>query len=255
MTQPDKPEQTADGIRMPFLGHLEELRWCIIRSLIALGAGFGIAMFFIRDLVKLIELPLVRAGIQAGDSSLQLRTISVGESFSMLIMVAGGAGLLLAIPYIFYEIWRFVSPGLMPSEKRAVGPLILFGTLFFYGGVAFCHLLVIPPALTYFLQLNQYLGLVTEWRAKDYLSFTMTMLISAGILSELPVLTVVLARFGILSAAFMIHYWRHAVVILLVLAAAITPSTDPLSMLVLAVPLIALYALSIFLAKAFYVQR
>lgn len=246
----------SDERRMTFLGHLEELRWCLIRSLIALAVGFTVSLFFVRQLLELLEWPLRKAGLDlAGSPAPVLRTLTVAESFTSLLTLAGVAGLAIALPYVLFEIWRFISPGLTRHERRAVWPLIFFGTIFFFGGVVFAHMVVLPPALEYFLKLNKDFGLASEWRILDYMKFTLTMLFVSGVMAELPILTVVLARFGIVSAPFLIHYWRHAIVILFVFAAAITPSTDALSMCLLAVPLIALYVISIVLAKIFYVQR
>ncbi|MBI4179099.1 twin-arginine translocase subunit TatC [bacterium] len=243
-----------DDKRMPFLDHLEELRWSLVRCLAAVAAGFVLALLFVRRIVKLLEWPFREAGVGMADAPQFLRTISVAESFTTVITIAGVAGMALALPYVFFEIWKFVSPGLTRPERRAVAPLIFFGTAFFFSGVAFCHQVILPQALKYFLQLNQTFGWAAEWRMQDFLSFSLTMLFAAGVMAELPVLTVVLARFGIVSAPFLIHYWRHAVVTLFILAAVLTPSSDPLTMLLLAGPLMALYALSILLAKLFYVQ-
>lgn len=243
-----------DDKRMPFLAHLEELRWCLIRSIISIGVGFGISLIFVRRLTELLEWPLKKAGFGLADAPQHLRTLSVAESFTTIMTIACVAGIAISLPYILFEIWRFISPGLTPSERRAIGPLIFFGTLFFFGGVVFTHMVVLPPALAYFLQLNREFGWVAEWRMKDFLGFTLTMLFASGIMAELPILTVVLARFGLVSAPFLIYYWRHAVVILFVLAAVITPSTDPLTLVLLAGPLLLLYGLSILLAKIFYVQ-
>ena len=246
-------ERPTDDKPMPFLAHLEELRWCLIRSLIAAAAGFGISLLMVRRLLELLEMPLRKGGLGLVDAPTQLRTLSVAESFTALLTIALTSGLALSMPYFLLEIWWFVSPGLTPKERKAISPLFFWGTVFFFGGVAFTHYFVLPPAINYFLKLNRDFGLVAEWRILDYMKFTLSMLFISGIMAELPIVTVVLARFGIVSAPFLIHYWRHAIVIIFVAAAALTPSTDALTMLLLAVPLVGLYALSILLAKIFYV--
>lgn len=248
----DVTSDRGNDRRMPFLAHLEELRWCLIRSLIAFVAAFGISLFFVRRLLGLLEWPLKQAGLNLADAPGPLRTLSVAESFTALLTISAVAAVAVILPYLLFELWRFVSPGLTRHERYAIGPLMLFGTLFFAAGVVFCHTVVLPPALNYFLKLNQDFGFAAEWRILDYMKFTLTMLFISGVLAELPVLTVVLARFGIVSAPFLIHYWKHAIVILFVLAALLTPSTDALTMLLLAGPLIALYGLSILLARLFY---
>ena len=253
MSEMKTPDQPAADSPMPFLGHLEVLRWCLVRSLIAVAAGFGVSLLMVRRLLELLEMPLRKGGLNLVDAPMQLRTLSVAESFTALLTLAFVSGLALALPYFLFEIWRFVSPGLTPKERKAVGPLLFWGTFFFFGGVAFTHNIVLPPAINYFLKLNREFGLAAEWRILDYMNFTLTMLFVSGLMAELPILTVVLARFGIVSAPFLIHYWRHAVVILFVVAAVLTPSTDALTMLLLAGPLMGLFALSILLAKIFYV--
>ena len=246
---------SPDDRRMPFLGHLEELRWCLIRSIAFVAVCFCVCLVFVRQLLDLLKSPLTKAGIGLMDAPAQLRTLSVGEAFTALFTIAGVAAVAVGLPYILYEIWKFVSPGLKPSERRAIFPLLFFGTLFFYAGVFFTHKILLPPTLGYFLKLNVDYGLAAEWRMMDYLSFTLTMMLASGVMAELPIVTVVLARFGIVSAPFLLHYWRHAIVVLLVLAAALTPSTDATTMMLLAGPLFALYGISIILAKIFYVQR
>ena len=255
MAELEEPESPGDTRRMPFLGHLEELRWCLIRSIVAIGVGFVCCLIFVRELLDLLEWPLKKAGLHLSDAPAHLRTISVAESFTSLLTLACVSGISIALPYILYEIWRFVSPGLTRRERRAVGPLIFFGTVFFFTGVVFTQMVILPPAIEYFLRLNKEFGLAAEWRILDYMKFTLTMLFVSGVMAELPIVTVVLARFGLVSAPFLIHYWRHAVVILFILAAVLTPSTDALTMLLLAGPLLLLYALSVVLAKIFYVQR
>lgn len=254
MSEADEVRDTPDGKRMPFLAHLEELRWCLIRSIVALAGGFILSLFFVRHLLDLLEWPLKQAGLGLADAPGPLRTLSVAESFTALLSLAFFTGLVLSIPYLLFEIWRFVSPGLTRTERQAIFPLLFFGTIFFFGGVVFAHTVILPPALSYFLKLNADFGLAAEWRILDYMKFTLTMLFMCGALAELPILTVILARFGIVSAPFLIHYWRHAIVIMLILAAILTPSTDSLTMVLLAGPLIVLYGLSIILAKIFYVQ-
>lgn len=246
-------DSPLDDKPMPFLAHLEELRWCLIRSFLVALAGFGISLFGVRQLLELLEQPLKKAGLNFSDAPTQLRTLSVVESFTALFTLALVAGLAVSLPYFLYEIWRFVSPGLTPKERKAIGPLLFWGTIFFFAGVTFTHTVVLPPAIEYFLKLNKDFGLAAEWRILDYMKFTLTMLFVSGLMAELPILTVVLARFGLVSAPFLIHYWRHAVVLLFLAAAVLTPSTDAFTMLLLAGPLLGLYALSIGLAKIFYV--
>ncbi|OGH56284.1 MAG: twin arginine-targeting protein translocase TatC [Candidatus Lindowbacteria bacterium RIFCSPLOWO2_12_FULL_62_27] len=252
MSDPVEESISPPDKRMSFLDHLEELRWCLIRSLIALAVGFVGSLFFVRRLLAFLEWPLRQAGVGLADAPGPLRTLSVAESFTALLTLAAFAGLAVALPYLLFEIWQFIAPGLTRKERGAVAPLLIFGTAFFFAGVAFGHQVLLPPALRYFLTLNTDFGLAAEWRILDYMKFTLSMLLVCGIMAELPVLTVVLARFGIVSAPFLTHYWRHAIVILFVLAALLTPSTDSLTMILLAGPLIALYGVSIVLAKIFY---
>lgn len=237
---------------MPFLHHLEDLRGCLIRSLVAIAAGVVVSLFFIQRLLHILQWPLERA---TSGVSVQLRTISVAESFSALVDIAVVAGLMLALPYTLFEVWRFVSPGLTPKERRAVGPLLVLGTFFFFAGVVFTHMLLLPPTLRYFLELNNWLGLAPEWRILDYLKFTLTMLFVSGVLFEIPIVAAVLARFGILSSTFLICYWRQSLVVLLLFAAIITPSTDWYTMMLMCIPLSAMYVISILMAKIFYVPR
>ncbi len=242
-TEPIKPESEipseAEG-RMPLVEHLKELRIRVIRALIAVGVGFIIAYVICDQIFTTLTWPLR----EVAHGNLLLIGTGVGEAFFTKIKVALIAGLFIASPAVFYEVWKFVAPGLYESERRLARPFVIFSTLFFVAGGYFCWAVVFKVGFAFFI--NQYASIkVTPTiRISEYLAFASKLLLAFGLTFEMPILALFLTRLGIIDYRMMLHYFRYAVLIIFVVAAALTPP-DMVSQFLLAIPLLALYGVSI----------
>jgi sec-independent protein translocase protein TatC len=169
----------------------------------------------------------------------------VTEAFFTEIKVALAAGLLVASPFVFYQIWRFVAPGLSGGEKRLVVPFVFCATLFFIGGALFCYWIVLPVAFSYFIEQYSTMGVTPAIRIGEYFTFFFRMVLAFGVTFELPVFTFFLVRLGIWDYRFMLRSFRYAIVVIVILAAVLTPTPDVINQSLLALPMLGLYVLSI----------
>lgn len=236
-----------DERAMPLTEHLEELRTRLIRALAGVFVGASIAYLVVDELFEWLILPL------KGIDPERIRIVGTGltEAFFTKLKVAVVAGLFLASPIVFYQIWRFVEPGLYESEKRYVKPFVFFATFFFFAGAAFCYQLVFPTAFAFFIAQYQSISIEPFLKISEYLSFTSRMLLAFGVVFELPVFTFFFARTGLVTHRQMISWWRYALVGIFIAAAVLTPGPDIASQLLMAAPLLLLYTLSIGVAWAF----
>lgn len=232
---------------MPLTEHLRELRERLIRALLAIGAGFAVCYAWADLLFELLARPLV--GLESQGASIRLIGTGVPEAFFTKLKVAAIGGIFLASPVILYQLWAFVVPGLYDSEKRYAQPFVLFGTFFFLAGAWFCYDLVLPLGYQFFLEQYVSIGVAPEIRISEYLTFTSRMLLAFGVTFELPVVAYFLARVGLITHRTLIDYGRYAIVGIFIVAAIMTPA-DVASQLLMAAPLLVLYALSIGVAWA-----
>ncbi len=238
-------ERTAE---MPFTMHLEELRTCLVRTLLGILIGAIASYLFIGEIFQILTFPL-------HDSSPDAVLIGTGpaEAFIVKIKVAIFAGILLSAPLSIYQLWVFISPGLHQHEKRFVIPFVFFASLFFFTGVSFCYSLVLPVALRFLGAEFVDIGISANIKIGEYLSFIVTLLIVFGVLFEIPIISYFLARLNLLSHQWLIRNGRTAIVVIFVVAAVLTPSPDWATQILLAVPLLILYGMSI--GIAYYVRR
>lgn len=234
-------------VQMPLTAHLEELRWRLIKALLATSVAF-IAVYNFSDL--LFEL-LTRPLLQLQDGSVELIGTGVTEAFFTKLKVSAIAALFVASPVIFYQIWMFVAPGLYDTEKRYARPFVFFATVFFLLGATFCYIVVFPVGYRFFLAEYATIGVSPSIRISEYLSFTARMLLAFGITFELPVVTFFLARLGMVTHQKMLRYFRYAVLVIVIVAAVLTPGPDVASQMLMAGPLLVLYVLSIGVAYVF----
>lgn len=226
--------------------HLEELRWCLVKSLAAVLLAFAISYLFSDRIFSFMVAPLTRV-LQPGQS---LIGTGVAEAFFMEIKVALLAGVFLAGPVIFYQLWRFIAPGLREGERKMVVPFVFVTSLFFIGGAYFCYWAVLPFAFLYFVDQYRSLGVSPEIRIGEYFTFFFRMILAFGVTFELPVFTFFLVRLGIWNHRFLWRQFRYAILVIFTLAAILTPGPDVISQILLAVPLTLLYLLSIGVAYA-----
>jgi sec-independent protein translocase protein TatC len=193
------------------------------------------------------------APLKALDPAAKVQVIGTGlaEAFFTKLKVSFIAGIFLASPAIFYQIWRFVAPGLYEHERRYVKPFVFFATSFFVCGAYFCYRLVFPTAFGFFLEEYGSISIEPLLRISEYLSFASRMLLAFGVVFELPVFTFFLARTGIVDHKMMMATWRYAFVGIFIVAAVLTPGPDVASQLLMATPLLVLYVASIGVAYVF----
>lgn len=233
---------------MTLTEHLEELRWCLLRSVIAVFVGSVVCYFFSNAIFAYMVAPL-RAHLQPGQG---LIGTGVTEAFFSEIKVAIAAGVLLSCPYIFFQIWRFIAPGLSGGEKKLVLPFVACATLFFLGGSYFCYRIVLPVAFKYFVEQYNVMGVTPAIRIGEYFTFFFRMVLAFGVTFELPVFTFFLVRLGLWNYRSMIGSFRYAIIGIFVIAAMLTPTPDIINQSLLALPMLVLYVLSIGVA---YVWR
>jgi sec-independent protein translocase protein TatC len=203
--------------------------------------GGGVAWLVIEHLVAFLLAPL--AALRPGES-LIIGT-GVTEAFFTKLKVAVIAGIFVSSPVLFYQLWRFVAPGLYDREKRVALPFSIAASVFFVSGAAFCYWVVFPVAFEFFLGEFASIGVAAQIRVSEYLSFSSRMLLAFGVTFELPVVTFFLARIGLVTHRMLIAAWRYAIVVIFVVAAVLTPGPDVASQMLMAAPLLVLYALSI----------
>jgi sec-independent protein translocase protein TatC len=247
VTRQDDDQATGQLLK-PFFQHLDDLRRALVWSACALLAGMACSALLAPRLLAILKAPL-RTVVPNPDTFLRSLDIMGGASVAMDTIVWGGA--LLSAPVIVFSICWFVFPGLTAREKRAVFGGLLFAAGLFGFGVTLCYVFALAPALSIMLWFNQWLGIPVEYVTVDsYVSFVLKLLLSFGLTFELPIVILVLGHLGIVSSAQLRDKRRHAIVAILILAMVITPTQDPFSQMLLAVPLIVLYELCIWMVWA-----
>lgn len=226
-------ELLPDDKEMSIFDHLEELRARIFISVLAVGASIIGCFAFSKDIIKILEAPVSVQGVRF----LQL---SPGEFFFTTLKVSGYCGLLIGSPIILYEIIAFVLPGLTKDERKFLGPIVLGSSVLFYLGILFSYTVLAPAALNFFVNYAE--GAVESiWSIDQYFEFVLVLLFSTGLSFQVPVIQLLLGQVGLVSSEQMLSIWRYVVVGAVVAAAVLTPSTDPLTQMLLAGPLLGLY--------------
>jgi sec-independent protein translocase protein TatC len=238
-------------VQMPLTAHLEELRWRLIKSLLAVTVAFIGTYNFADRLFEFLTRPLMALN----PHSVELIGTGVTEAFFTKLKVAFIAAVFAASPVIFYQAWMFVAPGLYDREKRHARPFVFFATLFFLLGATFCYVVVFPVGYRFFIEEYQNIGVSPSLRIGEYMSFTARMLLAFGITFELPVVTFFLARLGLITHRTMLGYARYAVLAIFIIAAVLTPGPDIASQFLMAAPLFVLYGISIGVAYMFSTAR
>jgi len=231
--------------KLPLTAHLEELRKRLIYSFLAIGVAFALCYAFIKPIVEILMRPLVQV-LPRGST---LVFTAVPEAFFTYLKAAFWAGIFFSSPFILYQIWAFVSPGLYQREKKYIFPYLIVSSVFFVGGALFCYYIVFPVVFRFFLSFAS--ETIRPLPAiKDYLAFTIKLLLAFGLLFQWPALILFLARMGVVSSSILSRNRKYAVLVIFVAAAVLTPP-DLVSQLLLAGPLLAMYEGSIWMAKFF----
>ncbi len=240
-------EETNSYGTKPFVEHLDDLRRTILWSLISLGVGMAFAFPLAPFALKLLKVPVARADV---DPETFLRVLRVAGGLSITLRIGFWGGLLLALPFILLAVGWFVFPGLTQRERRVIRNALCMAVVLFAAGVAFGYFLVLPAVVQLMLRISEWLGVTCEFvELGDYVSFVLRLLIAFGLAYELPVVIVVLGYLGIVTSSSLRAYRRHVIVGLLVAAMLLTPP-DPLSQVMMALPLVVLYEICIWIVWA-----
>jgi sec-independent protein translocase protein TatC len=239
----DKDEERIGAdIEMSFLDHIEELRWRIIYVLIGVVVFTIIAWIFIDPLIEIILLKPAR------DANASLQNLRPFGQLFLYVQVAIVVGIIVSLPNIFYQLWKFISPALRKKERKYILWIVFFSTFCFLAGVAFAYFVMLPLTMKFAAQFGTS-EISNEFAIDEYMSIIISVMLAAGVIFELPMISFFLSKLGILTPVFMRKYRRHAIVIIMILSAFLTPGADPVSQVILAVPLVLLYEISIFISK------
>ncbi len=248
---------SEDDAKMPFLSHLAELRQRLIVSVAAVGVAFILAFNFRDRLLALLLWPLstdVVVGRRFPFVSFvgkppiaKLTALAPAETLWTHFKVAFIVGLVVALPIVLYELWKFVEPGLLPKERRFAGPFVLFSTLSFYLGMAFCFLIVLPMAMQFLLTFDPNVQQMP--RFGEYVDFTLKFLLAFGVIFELPLAMTIGARLGIVTPQFLAKNRKYAILLNFIIAAILTPTPDVFNQSLMAVPMCILYEVGILAAR------
>jgi len=223
---------------MPFLDHLEELRWRLIKSLGAIILGGLISFLFIDEIMDLLIAPTENV-----ESAMNLQVLTVQGMFMIKWGLAIVGGFILSLPVITFQFVKFIGPGLYSKEKQYMWPLVIFSYIAFIIGVVFAFQVMIPFSLQFFSSLTT-ADVQNNYSINYYFNFITWLMLGSGLIFELPVIVFILSLIGLLTPPFMRHYRRHALLVIFILSALITPP-DPISLMLMSVPLILLYEISI----------
>jgi sec-independent protein translocase protein TatC len=239
----DDDEAASPGDKMSFLDHLDELRKRLVNSAIAVGVGVVACFAFVQQIFNFLLGP-TRAVLPPGVKMIYTQP---GEAFGMYMWVSLIAGFVVAAPYVMYQVWMFIAPGLYSKEKRMAYPFVFFTTLGFIGGAAFNHWVAFPFLMRFFAQFN---GADLQFmpRLEDTFDLYSKMLLGMGVIFQLPTIVFFLAKMGLVTAGFLWRHGKYAILIAYIIAAVITPTGDPVNQTIFAAPMIVLYFLSIIIA-------
>jgi len=241
---PDEDDDESSGAgKMSFLEHLDELRKRIVRSCLAIAFGVLATFYWIQPIFNYILAPTRRA-LPPG---VKLIYTEPGEAFSLYITVALIAGVVVAAPYIMYQVWMFIAPGLYSNEKRLAIPFVLFTTLGFVLGAAFNHYIAFPFMMAFFASFNTP-DLAFMPKLEDVFGLYSKMLIGMGIVFQMPTVVFFLAKMKLVTARFLLAQFKYAFLIIFIVAAVITPTGDMMTQTIFAAPMVGLYILSILIA-------
>jgi len=254
----DQPTPPGFEKQMSFLQHAEALRWHVMRMFIAVAIGMLGMFIFVQELVEYVILgpmdanfPTHKLLCQINPSmcmqgvQVKLQATNPSEQFTKAILIAIAGGIVIAFPYIIWELWRFVKPGLYIKEIQATKGLIAVVSILFFTGVAFGYFIVTPFTLSFFSTFSLGSQIENIWRIGDVISLVVQITLITGLLFQLPVLAYFLGRLGMISAAFLRKFRKWSVVAILVIAGILTPSPDMMSQVLLAAPMYLLYEISI----------
>jgi sec-independent protein translocase protein TatC len=274
MAQEDEENTSGQGAEMSFLQHLEVLRWHLIRAAAAVVIFAVTAFIYMGDIFKYILLApkssdfitfrlmcklsqkyMGNDNLCMATTDINLINTDISGQFSSHLYTSLVVGIVIAFPYILFELWRFISPALKENEAKSARGIIFWCSMLFFSGILFGYFIVSPLAVNFLgnYQITDEIKNMIDFNS--YISIVTVTTLLTGFVFELPIVSYVLSKLGILSPGFMRNYRRHAVVVILIAAAVITPSPDVVSQMLVAVPLYVLYEISIIVSARIEKQR
>ncbi|MFN7979960.1 MAG: twin-arginine translocase subunit TatC [Vicinamibacterales bacterium] len=247
--EPDEEDALGDG-RMSFLDHLDELRKRLTHAVVALLVGFVAAFAFAARAQDFVMQPLL-ATLPPGGEFVYTEP---SEAFFLQLKIAAILGLLIASPYVMWQVWLFIAPGLYQNEKRFAVPFVLGTTVLFAAGAAFSHYIAFPAAFTFFGSFATP-NIKFLPRIDPVFSMYAWLLLAMGLVFQMPMLVMVLARLGLVTAGFLWRNIKYAILIIFIISAVATPSSDPVNQTIVAAPMVVLYVISIGVAWVFQKRR
>lgn len=246
--QPPDHNTEETEASLPLIEHLRELRMRLTLSVVSVLVGMGLGMFLVLGPLKLVDIIIV-AFLPTDNPYAPLQAVGTAEKFTSYMTVALGVGVVLAMPMIVYQLIAFISPGLRNKEKRIVFLALPFVTAFFLVGLAFGWFVTVPVAIRFLIGFGDTTLIATQPTISDFLRTVTVLLLVNGSIFELPLVIFVLAFLGLVTAEQLGSYRRYTVIILTVIAAIITPTGDPVNLMLLAVPMYLLYELGVLMAR------
>jgi sec-independent protein translocase protein TatC len=239
----DDDDFAAGDGKMSLLEHLDELRKRIIRACLGVLVGILLGFYFINEIFNFVLQPTIRA-MPAGRTLIYTRP---GEAFSMYVTVSLIMGAIIASPFIMYQVWKFIAPGLYSNEKRFAIPFVLFSTIGVVAGAAFNHFVAFPFMMMFFASFNTQ-NVAFMPRLEDVFSLYSKMLLGLAVIFQMPTVVFFLAKMKMVTARFLVKQFKYAFLLFFIAAAVITPTGDPVNMTIFAAPMVVLYGMSILIA-------
>lgn len=233
---------------MGFFGHLEELRWTLIKCALVFAVFVTIIAYNVNDAAQMLNGPLEQVRAAYPELKTDLVTNSPMGVFSVVINICLIGGFVMSLPFMLYFVGQFIAPALSKKENKILLPTAVIAFLLFLGGAAFGYFVLAPSTIRVAFELNQLLGYTVLWTADRYYSLLMWLVLGMGAAFEFPLLILLLVYMGIVQVPTLRKYRRHAIVVIFILAAIVTPTPDPINQLLFALPLIVLYEIAIVVA-------
>lgn len=255
--EPDDESSAPDPREKPmgFLEHLEELRGTLLKCAVTFAIAAACIGFFLADFNDVLLWPLRLVQGENPDFTLSLNTRGVMEAFGIIIQLCGFGGLALSAPFMLYFVGQFVAPALTEREMRLVLPAAISAFILFLMGAAFGFFLLIPSTLRVSLELNSLLGFSPIWTPESYYSILTWLVLGVGAAFEFPLLIVIAVHLGLLRVQTLRKYRRHAIVLIFIIAAIVTPTPDPFTQTLFAIPLYILFEIAILVATRVQAKR
>jgi sec-independent protein translocase protein TatC len=251
---------------MPFLNHLEELRWRLVRAAIAILIVGTVIWFYQETIINVVFLSMAKKefitfrimcqffGVCITEIPIKFQSMTVSGQFSYALMLSFLGGIVVTFPYLFYQIWAFVKPGLKFKEKNLARGIVFYVSLLFFLGILFGYYIVAPLSIQFFGSYQMSSKIENIFTVNSYMSTILSTVFYCGLFFLLPVVTYLLTKIGLFDSAFLKKYRKHAIVIILILAAIITPP-DVISQIIVSIPILILYEIGIVVSKRVEKQK